>query len=155
MYFPLTFTPNFLENTRAFFYLATDMKASVKHIRISPKKANLVAGLVRGKPANEALVFLQFANKKAADILHKLIASAVANAENNDAKSANDLIIDKLVVTKGRTYRRGIPASRGRMMPILKRSSHIFVELGEQGVAPAEPEAKAETTEPKAEKGKK
>jgi large subunit ribosomal protein L22 len=107
------------------------MKASVKHIRISPKKANLVAGIVRGKKATEALSFLKLANKKGADILYKVLASAVANAENNDGKSKDSLLIESIVVTKGRTLRRGIPASRGRVMPIKKRSSHLFVYLRE------------------------
>lgn len=125
------------------------MKASVKHIRISPKKANLVAGIVRGKKAIEALSFLKFANKKGADILYKAVASAVANAENNDGKNKDTLMIDSIVVTKGRTLRRGIPASRGRVMPIKKRSSHLFVYLSEtseqkEKSAPAEkPTAKA------------
>ncbi len=107
------------------------MKASVKHIRISPKKANLIAGLVRGKNAEEAITFLKFTNKKGADILEKVVASAVANAENNDGKAKSDLVISSVVVTKGRTLRRGIPASRGRVAPIKKRSSHIFVTLKE------------------------
>ena len=108
------------------------MKASVKHIRISPKKANVIAGLVRGKSAQDALTFLKLANKKGADILYKVVASAVANAENNDGKSKENLYIASVVVTKGRTLRRGIPASRGRVDPIKKRSSHIFVELVEK-----------------------
>lgn len=108
------------------------MKASVKHIRISPKKANLIAGMIRGKSAKEALIFLKIANKKGADILYKVVASAVANAENNDGKSKENLILSSIVVIKGRTLRRGIPASRGRVAPIKKRSSHIFVELAEQ-----------------------
>jgi len=120
------------------------MKASVKHIRISPKKANLVAGLVRGKSAEEALTFLKFANKKGADILYKVVASAVANAENNDAKSKDNLVLSSVVVTKGRTLRRGIPASRGRVAPIKKRSSHLFVELSEIISVPT-PEPKSKT----------
>jgi len=107
------------------------MKASAKHIRISPKKAMVVAGMLRGKTADKALDFLKVANKKAADILHKVIASAVANAENNDGKRAENLVVSRVCVTKGRTLRRGVPASRGRVAPIKKRSSHVFVELEE------------------------
>jgi large subunit ribosomal protein L22 len=105
------------------------MKASVKHIRISPKKAGLVAALVRRRKALEALSFLKFTHKKGADIIYKVVASAVANAENNDGQQKDDLFIKSIVVTKGRTLKRGIPASRGRVAPIKKRSSHIYVEL--------------------------
>lgn len=115
------------------------MKASVRHIHISPKKAALVADLVRGKKADEALDFLKFADKKAAGIIYKVVASAVANAENNEGKRKDSLTVGKIYVTKARKLRRGIPASRGRMMPIYKRHSHIFVELSEPGAAAATP----------------
>lgn len=105
------------------------MKASVRDIRISPKKANLVAGLVRNKPAREAARYLALVNKRGAEIIKKVIDSAIANAKNNDGKSEDALLISRIVVTKGRTLRRSIPASRGRVAPIKKRSSHIFVEL--------------------------
>jgi len=118
------------------------MKASVKHIRISPKKANVVVGIIRGKRVGDALDFLKVANKKAADILYKVVASAVANAENNDGKRSENLFIKTAFVTKGRTLRRGVPASRGRVAPIKKRSSHIFVELAELESSPAEKPAK-------------
>lgn len=107
------------------------MKANVKHVRISPKKACIVADLVRGKNSREALDFLKLADKKAADIIFKLVASAVANAENNDGKDSDRLVVSKIYVTKGRTLKRGVPSSRGRVKPILKRTSHIFVELDE------------------------
>lgn len=111
------------------------MKAHVKHVRISPKKASLVAGLVRGKKAVQAVDYLRFVPKKAASILEKLIASAIANAENNDAAAKDKLQIKSLYVTKGRILKRGIPASRGRVMPIKKYTSHIFVELEVEGSA--------------------
>ena len=107
------------------------MKANVRHIQISPKKANVVVGIVRGKSVGEALDFLKVANKKAADILYKVVASAVANAENNEGKRSENLIVKSAFVTKGRVLRRGVPASRGRVSPLKKRSSHIFVELAE------------------------
>jgi len=130
------------------------MKASVRHIHISPKKAALVADLVRGKPAGEALDFLKFANKKAADIIYKVVASAVANAKNNDGKRGDDLEVTKIFVTKARKLRRGVPSSRGRVMPIVKRSSHIFVELTEASAqiksAPVTEQPKAKAKTPKA-----
>lgn len=105
------------------------MKAYGKNIRISPKKLRVVAEVIRGKNAQEALDFLKFAPKKWADILYKVLFSAVKNAENNDSQKVSDLYIDTLIVTKGIVYKRGNPISRGRMHPILKRTSNIRLEL--------------------------
>jgi len=107
------------------------MKANLRHIRISPKKANLVATMLAGMTTKKALDILNVMDKRAADIIYKLLASAVANAENNEGKKKENLIISRIWVTKGRTLRRGVPASRGRVAPIKKRSSHIFIELSE------------------------
>lgn len=131
----LTKAPFFTENAWAFFY---GMKASVRNIHISPKKAALVADLVRGKKTDEALDFLKLADKKAAGIIYKVVASAVANAQNNDGKSKDNLEVSKIYVTKARKLRRGIPGSRGRVVPIYKRFSHIFVELEEMSAPTAE-----------------
>ncbi len=122
------------------------MKASAKHLRISPHKAMVVAGMLRGKSTEKALDFLKVANKKAADLLYKVLASAVANAENNEGKRSDNLVISRVCVTKGRTLRRGVPASRGRVAPIKKRSSHIFIELEEVSVIPQKVEEKKEKT---------
>ena len=105
------------------------MKAYGKNIRISPKKLRVVAEVIRGQNVNEALGFLKFAPKKGADLLYKILFSAVKNAENNDSQKAEDLYIDTLVITKGIVYKRGNPVSRGRMHPILKRTSNIKLEL--------------------------
>ena len=106
------------------------MKAILRQIRISPKKANLVAGMVRGKGVEEALVMLKFMPKKGAKILYKVIHSATSNAENNMGQDRKELEIKKILVTKGPTYKRHNPISRGRAQPILKRTSHITVEVG-------------------------
>lgn len=105
------------------------MKAYAKNIRISPKKLRVVAEVIRGMNAQEALDFLKFAPKKGAGMLHKVTASAVANALNNDNQKLEDLYIDTLIVTKGIVYKRGRPVSRGRMHPILKRTSNVRLEL--------------------------
>jgi large subunit ribosomal protein L22 len=105
------------------------MKAIGKNIRISPKKLRVVAEVVRWQDASEALKFLKFAPRKWADILYKLLFSAVKNAENNDNQKASDLFVSSLIVNKGIVYKRGNPVSRGRMHPILKRTSHISLEL--------------------------
>jgi len=106
------------------------MKAILRQTRISPKKANLVAGTVRGKSVNEALILLKFMPKKAANLLYKTIHSAASNAVNNFEQSMDDLYITTILVTKGPTYKRSLPISRGRTHPIRKRTCHITVEVG-------------------------
>jgi large subunit ribosomal protein L22 len=105
------------------------MKAYGKNIRISPKKLRVVAEVVRWKKVDTALSFLKFAPKKWADILYKILYSAVANAENNDSQDATNLYVDTLVITKWIVYKRGNSVSRWRMHPILKRTSNIRLEL--------------------------
>lgn len=106
------------------------MKAVLRQTRISPKKANLVASLVRGKSVGEALTMLKFIPKKGAKILYKVVHSATSNAENNLGQNREDLEIKQILVTKGPTYKRNNPISKGRAQPILKRTSHITVEVG-------------------------
>ena len=105
------------------------MKANAKNIRISPKKLRVIAEIVRGMKTDEALKFLKFAPKKGADLMYKIVHSAAANAVHNDSQKAGDLVIETLIVTKGIVYKRGRPVSRGRMHPILKRTSNVRLEL--------------------------
>lgn len=137
------------------------MKAHLRQARISLKKANLVAGMVRGKKVTEALNLLKFMPKKGAQLLYKVVHSAASNAKNNYKQSFDDLIITRILVTKGMTYKRSIPISRGRVHPLLKRTAHITVEVGlPEGFKPvapvkaekakkAETEASKKTTEVK------
>ena len=106
------------------------MKAIAKQVRISPKKANLVAGLVRKKNAMQALDILKFTPKKGAKLLYKVLHSAIANAENNFKQNKEALLINEIVVTEGPTLKRSVPISRGRVHPILKRTSHITITVG-------------------------
>jgi large subunit ribosomal protein L22 len=133
------------------------MKAIAKHVRISPKKANLVAGLVRSKNAVEALDILKFTPKKAAKILYKVLHSAVANAENNFKQNKDALIVKEVVVTEGRTLKRSVPISRGRVHPILKRTSHITITVAmpEGGATKGSSLEGAKATEAKKEKEEK
>jgi len=105
------------------------MKAYWKNIRISPKKLRVVAEILKNRNVTWALNFLKFAPKKWADILYKVLHSAVSNAENNNSQNKKDLYIDQLVITKGIVYKRWQPISRWRMHPILKRTSNIRLEL--------------------------
>ncbi len=105
------------------------MKALLKNTRISPDKANLVAGLVRGIMVDDALNALTFTPKKGAKILYKVIASAAANAEHNLKQDRSKLYVKEVVVSKGPTFKRGVSVSRGRTHPILKRTAQIRVTV--------------------------
>lgn len=110
------------------------MKATLRSVRIAPKKARVVAALVRGKSVADAQRTLARTNKKAARLLEKLIQSAVANAVTNDGQDAAKLKIKLLNVNQAQAYHRGIPMSRGRVRSIRKFLSHIDVVLGVEGV---------------------
>ncbi len=105
------------------------MKAYGKNIRISPKKLRVVASIIRWEKVEDALNFLKFAPKKGANILYKLLLSAVANAEHNDGQKRENLIVETVSVNKWIVYKRWNPVSRWRMHPILKRTSNIILEL--------------------------
>jgi len=124
------------------------MKSIISNIRISPKKLNLVAEMVRRKSVVEADSILRFTTKKAAEIVRKALASAVANAENNFKQDKETLFIDEIIVGKGPTLKRFNPVSRGRAHPILKRMSVITTKLGVKG---EEPESKKKIKTEKAE----
>ncbi len=105
------------------------MKAHLRGIRISPKKANIIAGLVRGKKAEEALDILRFTPNKGANILYKVVHSAVANAENNDDQKRENLVVKSIIVNKGPVMRRFLPSTRGRALRLEKPTAHLTVEL--------------------------
>ena len=103
-------------------------KALLRNIRLSPTKARLVAREVQGMNAELALASLEFTPNKAARVIYKVIASAVANG-SYDAK---EVIITSCRVDAGAVLRRFTPRARGRATPIRKPMSHIFVEVGTQ-----------------------
>jgi len=109
-------------------------KAHLKFARVAPQKARLVADLVRGRDVSDAIEVLTFTNKKSAPMIKKLVESAVANAEVlAERASANldidDLFIQTITVDAGPTLRRFRPRAQGRATRILKKTSHITVEL--------------------------
>ena len=109
------------------------MKASVSHLRISPRKVRMVVDTVRGKSASQAMDILRFARKKAAVPVEKLLKSAVANAsEFHGVTEVDDLYIEHIAVDEGPTIKRYTPRARGRATPIRKRTSHVRVELRER-----------------------
>lgn len=121
------------------------MKSVTSNIRISPKKLNLVAEMVRRKSVNQADSLLRFTTKKAAEIVRKALASAVANAENNFKQDKENLFIEEIIVGKGPTLKRFNPVSRGRAHPILKRMAMITIKVAAMGELPEVKASKKET----------
>ncbi|HUW46935.1 MAG TPA: 50S ribosomal protein L22 [Dehalococcoidia bacterium] len=108
------------------------VKAVAKEVGISPQKARLVINMVRGRKVDEALNILSFLPTPTAKAVAKVIKSAVANAENNFQMPPAELRITDIFADKGHTLKRFRPQSRGRMSPILKRSSNITVFVTEE-----------------------
>jgi len=103
--------------------------AKSKFIRISPKKLNLLAGVVRGLPVNQAESILMNLNQKGSRFLLLLLKQGVANATKNFDLLPKTLKIKRLEVGKGPSYKRGRPVSRGQWHPILKRTSHLLMVI--------------------------
>ncbi len=107
--------------------------ATVRYIRITPRKIRLVTELVRGKPINEALTILKFSSRKrVAKTLSTLLESAVANAEQKGRIDVDNLYIKKLVVEQGPTLKRYMARAKGAGTRINKKTSHISVVLEEK-----------------------
>ncbi len=108
-------------------------KASARFSRIAPRKARMIANLVRGRDAAEAIQLLQFTKKSGAPVLQKLIESAVANAQQSGA-DVDALFVSKATVDKGpnQNFRRWRPRAMGRATRVTKGVSHIFIELEER-----------------------
>lgn len=109
-----------------------EVKAVAKYIRISPQKARLVADVIRGMNAEEALTTLRFMPKKGAAILRKVVESAVANADQFDTVDVDTLYIKQILIDGGPMLKRFSPRAQGRANRILKRSSHITVVVDEK-----------------------
>jgi large subunit ribosomal protein L22 len=111
--------------------MATDITAKARFIPISAQKVRLVADLVRGKDVVEALTLLRFTSNHAAHPVSKVIASAMANGEENFGVSRDDLYIYRIFADEGRMRKWRKFGARGRFKPWLRRSSHITVVLRE------------------------
>jgi large subunit ribosomal protein L22 len=112
--------------------------ASARYARITPMKARRVVDMVRGLPVDEALALLQFAPQAAASTVHKVLESAIANAETTEGLTADDLVVSRAMVDEGPTMKRWRPRAQGRATRINKRTSHITLV-----VQPAEAVASA------------
>jgi large subunit ribosomal protein L22 len=108
-----------------------EVKAITRYLRISPKKARLVADIVRGLNVIEAEHQLQFIRRKASPLILKTLRSAIANAEHNFGLKKENLYIKKILINQGPTLKRWTPKAFGRVTPIRRRSSHIEIVLEE------------------------
>jgi len=108
-----------------------EVVAKLKGARMSAQKARLVADQIRGKSVESALEILQFSTKKGADIIKKVLESAIANAEHNDGADVDELKVSTIFVDEGMTMKRIMPRAKGRADRILKRSCHITITVAD------------------------
>ena len=108
------------------------VRAVAKDVGISPQKVRLVINMIRGRKVDEALTILRFSPTPTAKAVAKVIKSAAANAENNFQMVPAELRITDIFADQGHTLKRFRPQSRGRVSPILKRSSNITVFVEEE-----------------------
>ena len=127
-----------------------EARAIQRGVRQSARKMRLVIDLIRGQPVPEADAILRFSKKRAARQIHKVLKSAVANAQqaaqrDNSAFDADTLRVSYAVVNEGQTLKRFTAAAMGRGTPILKRTSHVEIRVAgvEAPAAPAAPKAEA------------
>jgi large subunit ribosomal protein L22 len=111
-------------------------RAVARYVRVSPMKARRMIDLVRGLPAKEALTRLQFAPHAASEPVYKVLASAIANAENNERLDPDSLLVSEAFVDEGPTLKRFRPRAQGRAYRIRKRTCHITVAV--ESVPPAQ-----------------
>jgi len=107
-----------------------ESSAKLRYARLSAQKARLVVDLVRGQNVQDALTVLKYSPQKAAGIVSKLVASAVANAEQKGVSDVDRLYVKQIFVNQGPALKRFIPRAMGRASRIRKPTSHITVVLG-------------------------
>ena len=106
--------------------------ARLSYLRVAPRKARIIADLVRGKDVTYAINTLRFMNKAGAREFFKLIVSAVANAEDRGEADVDKLVITKVTVDGGPVLKRWRPRAQGRGTRVLKKTSHVLLEVSAQ-----------------------
>ena len=109
-----------------------EAKAHLKYLRVSPRKVKILCDLIRGKDVKTASAYLMQTPKAASEPVLKLLRSAVANAENNNAMDAEKLYVSTAVPNPGPVLKRGMPRAKGRYNRILKRTTHITIGVSEK-----------------------
>ena len=108
------------------------VSSTLKYARISPQKARMIVDIIRGNKVMNATNTIKFMPQKAAGIIRKILDSAIANAENNNGADIDDLKISQAYVNEAPTFKRFRARARGRGTRILKRNSHITIELSDE-----------------------
>jgi large subunit ribosomal protein L22 len=108
------------------------VRAIARRLRVSPRKLRLIVNLIRGRRVEEALAILRYLPSPHARDIAKVVRSAAANAENNNLMDPDELVIVRAVVDEGPTYKRYRARARGRVSPILKRTSHVTIVVDER-----------------------
>ncbi len=108
-----------------------EVLAKRKYANISAQKCRLVADQIRGLPVENALNILAFSPKKGADLVKKVLESAIANAEHNEGADIDELKVSRVFVDEGPVFKRFRARARGRANRILKRTSHITVAVSD------------------------
>jgi large subunit ribosomal protein L22 len=109
-----------------------EVSATTKYVRMSPTKARDLANTIKGMPVADALRITEFNARKAALQIGKTLKSAIANAENNEGLSVEDLIVKNAIVDGGPMMKRFRPRARGMASPIQKKTSHVTIILTEK-----------------------
>jgi large subunit ribosomal protein L22 len=109
-----------------------EVVARLRGARLSAQKARLVADQIRGKKVEEALQLLTYSPKKGADIIKKVLNSAIANAEHNEGADVDELKVSTIYVDEGMSLKRIRPRAKGRADRITKRTCHITVKVAEK-----------------------
>ena len=123
--------------------------AIAKGVHTSPRKAGVVAQLVRGRTVNDALIILEHTPRRSADVVRKVVESARANADHNFNMKPDTLRIVEISVTPGPRLKRFRPAAHGRALPFQRKTSHIRVVVDGEIRAPKKPVTKTEEKEAK------
>ncbi|MBT8102540.1 MAG: 50S ribosomal protein L22 [Gammaproteobacteria bacterium] len=106
--------------------------ATLRYARVSPQKCRLMADAIRGQSVDEALRTLTFSPKKSARIVKKVLESAVANAEHNHGADIDELKVATIEVNEAPTFRRFRARAKGRGARIIKRNSHITIQVADE-----------------------
>ena len=109
-----------------------EARAYLRHARISPRKVQIVADLIRGNDVNTAMAILMQTPKAASEPMIKLLKSAVANAENNNNMDVEKLYVSQVFATPGPILKRVMPRAQGRAYRINKRTSHVTLAVAEK-----------------------
>jgi large subunit ribosomal protein L22 len=107
-----------------------ETRAILRGVRLSDQKGRLVADQIRGLPVDKALSILTFSPKKGAEIIKKVLESAIANAEHNDGADIDELKVKTIYVEKGMVLKRFTARAKGRGNRIVKPTCHIFLTVG-------------------------